>query len=124
MTDGISLMISAGALSSLSCIVGAVVQANRTRKIEPQPLKTKEVARFVTCEECARRHAEMNERISRAEGFHEVLLKKLDAIEEHNEERAKRMHARIDPLMETVSACNALIKEHIRASTWKGTGCD
>ena len=42
--DGLTLTVSAGFISTVSGLLGAWLQSNRTRRIEPQPLQVRTVS--------------------------------------------------------------------------------
>ena len=94
--DGITMSTAA-----ISAIVGGVGTWLKMRKI-PQPLKTKEADRFVTCDQCAEHRKAINARIDDIGPALGRVFKKLDENDKRAEERSIQTHRRLDPLVEEI----------------------
>lgn len=112
--DGMSLVLGGGAIGALCTLGAAWIKARYARtKVEPTPLEVAAAPRLVTCEACDRRHAEVDRRLDRHEDDLRAVLGKLDQIESNNENRAKRLHDRLDPVVRAVAANQELLRNHL-----------
>ena len=113
-TDGMSLVLGGSAFGALCTLAGAWIRARYGRaKVEPQPLEVAPAPKFVTCEQCETHRRAMAERVDAVETMQTRVLDKLDLIEQHNEDRARRLHARLDPISESAAKSAALLANHL-----------
>lgn len=128
MTDGISitgLTIGGAALTTIGGLVGAYLKARHGRtEITPQPLEVRESERYVRCEDCIRRHAEVDKRHGDLEqevrADRRALSEQLSGIraaivegDRKAEERSRNLHKRIDPLVGAIAQAGASIDNHL-----------
>lgn len=119
------LTVGGAALTTLGGLVGAWLKARHGRtEITPQPLEVRESERYVRCEDCIRRHAEVDKRHGDLEqearadrrGLAEALGGIRAAIVEGDrkaEERSRNLHKRIDPLVTAVAQASTSIDNHL-----------
>jgi len=131
-TDSISSLISGGGLviggAALAKLIDAALSMWRSRhqrtEITPQPLEVREAPAYVRCEDCIRRHAEVDKRHGDLEqevradrrALHDSLGAIRAAIVESDrkaEERSRNMHKRIDPLVTAVAQASTSIDNHL-----------
>ena len=112
--DGINLAIGGTAVTALAGLAGAWIKARYGRKVDVGRMPPVEMAeKYVTCEQC-KAHRERIER--RVDAQFEMFAKvsdKLDLIEAHNEDRAKRMHDRLDPVIRSAAETSAVLRNHL-----------
>lgn len=119
------LTIGGAALTTLGGLVGAWLKARHGRtEITPQPLEVREAPAYVRCEDCIRRHAEVDKRHGDLEqevradrrALHDSLGAIRSAIVEGDrkaEERSRNLHRRIDPLVTAVAQASTSIDNHL-----------
>ena len=119
------LTIGGAALTTIGGLVGAWLKARHGRtEITPQPLEVREAPAYVRCEDCIRRHAEVDKRHGELEqevradrrALHDSLGAIRAAIVEGDrkaEERSRNLHKRIDPLVGAISAATHSIENHL-----------
>ena len=119
------LTIGGAALTTLGGLVGAWLKARHGRtEITPQPLEVREAPAYVRCEDCIRRHAEVDKRHGELEqevradrhALHDSLGAIRAAIVEGDrkaEERSRNLHKRIDPLVGAIGAATHSIENHL-----------
>ena len=119
------LTIGGAALTTLGGLVGAWLKARHSRtEITPQPLVVREAPAYVRCEDCIRRHAEVDKRHGDLEqevradrrALHDSLGAIRSAIVEGDrkaEERSRNLHKRIDPLVTAVAQASTSIDNHL-----------
>ena len=102
-----SLVLGGGAIGALCTLGAAWIKARYARtKVEPTPLPVDVADKFVTCEQC-KAHRDHSEKL-----FSKVS-DKLDLIEAHNEDRAKRMHDRLDPVIRSSASTAEVLRQHL-----------
>lgn len=94
--DGIT--ISTGVVSAIAGVFGTWLKMRRI----PQPLKTEEAEKFVTCDQCAEHRKAINARIDDIGPALGRVFKKLDENDKRAEERSIQTHRRLDPLVEEI----------------------
>ena len=88
-----SLVLGGGAIGALCTLGAAWIKARYARtKVEPTPLPVDVADKFVTCEQCKAHR---------------------DHIEAHNEDRAKRMHDRLDPVIRSSASTAEVLRQHL-----------
>ena len=119
------LTVGGAALTTIGGLVGAWLKARHGRtEITPQPLEVREAPAYVRCEDCIRRHAEVDKRHGDLEqevradrrALHDSLGAIRAAIVEGDrkaEERSRNLHKRIDPLVGAISAATHSIENHL-----------
>ena len=119
------LTIGGAALTTIGGLVGAWLRARHGRtEITPQPLEVREAPAYVRCEDCIRRHAEVDKRHGDLEqevradrrALHDSLGAIRAAIVEGDrkaEERSRNLHKRIDPLVTAVAQASTSIDNHL-----------
>jgi hypothetical protein len=100
-------------LSGIAGILGVVVGRRSVNVKADPPLDVSLKQRFVTCEQCEAHRKAMTERVDAVETMQTRVLDKLDMIEQHNEDRARRLHARLDPISESAAKSAALLANHL-----------
>ena len=101
--DGISLNIIGGtALTTLGGIAGAWIKAKFAKN--PQPFETHRVNDCITVQECNRKMAAIDGRVTRLErkvdnGF-EKIIDKLSALDNRSEDRANALYRRLDAVID------------------------
>ena len=112
--NGVYIALGSGAVGALCSLGAAWIKARFSKtKVEPTPLPVEVADKFVTCAEC-KAHRERIER--RVDAQFEMFAKvsdKLDLIEAHNEDRAKRMHDRLDPVIRSTAETAGILKQHL-----------
>jgi hypothetical protein len=112
--DGINLAISSAALTALAGVAGAWIKARYGRtKVEPTPLPVDVADKFVTCDQCKAHREALAKRVDAQLELFSKVSDKLDLIEAHNEDRAKRMHDRLDPVIRSSAATAEVLKQHL-----------
>lgn len=112
--DGINLVMGGTAVTALSGIAGAWIKARYGRtKVDPTPLPVEVAQRFVTCDQCQAHRDAIGKRFDAQVQLFSKVSDKLDLIEAHNEDRAKRMHDRIDPIIREAAATGEAIRQHL-----------
>ena len=112
--DGISVAIGVPAITAISGLAGAWIRARYGRKIEVGKMPPVEMAdKYVTCEQCRQHRERIERRVDAQLEMFSKVSEKLDIIEAHNEDRAKRMHDRLDPVIRTAAATNELLRNHL-----------
>lgn len=107
-------------LSSVLTAIGFIIRGNKREeklrekiaedlraKIVNDPLNTHEVPVYVTCDQCAAHRASLTKRIDELGPALNRIFKKLSENDQRSEERANKIHCRIDPLIEKVAATSA-----------------
>ena len=69
--------------------------------------------KYVTCDQCRMHREHIEKRVDAQLSLFKEVMGKLDLIEEHNEDRAKRMHDRLDPVICTSAATAEALKQHL-----------
>lgn len=69
--------------------------------------------KYVTCDQCKAHREHIEKRIDTQTQMFAKVSDKLDMIEEHNEDRAKRMHDRLDPVIRQAAATGEAMKQHL-----------
>lgn len=123
------LVLSGGALSLIvTSLVKVWTSRNQKNDVGPQPFEVKAVDRYVTCEDCIRkhmaidkRHDELNQEIKNdRQALSDQLTgirSALSANDKAAEERSRNLHKRIDPMIESVGVLKGRVEDHIHAST-------
>lgn len=112
--DGIQIIAGGSALTVLGGIAGAWIKARYGRtKVDPTPLPVEVAQRFVTCDQCQAHRDAIGKRFDAQVQLFSKVSDKLDLIEAHNEDRAKRMHDRIDPIIREAAATGEAIRQHL-----------
>lgn len=112
--DGINLVMGGTAVTALSGIAGAWIKARYGRtKVDPTPLPVEVAQRFVTCDQCQAHRDAIGKRFDAQVQLFSKVSDKLDVIEAHNEDRAKRMHDRIDPIIREAAATGEALRQHL-----------
>ena len=118
--DGMSLVLGGGAIGALCTLGAAWIKARYARtKVEPtapdrKPAFPVELAdKYVTCDQCKAHREHIEKRIDTQTQMFAKVSDKLDMIEEHNEDRAKRMHDRLDPVIRQAAATGEAMKQHL-----------
>lgn len=112
--DGVNLAISSAAVTALAGLAGAWIKARYGRtKVEPTPLPVDVADKFVTCEQCKAHREALAKRVDAQLELFSKVSDKLDLIEAHNEDRAKRMHDRLDPVIRSSAATAEVLKQHL-----------
>lgn len=112
--DGINLAISSAALTALAGVAGAWIKARYGRtKVEPTPLPVDVADKFVTCEQCKAHRDHIEKRVDAQLELFSKVSDKLDLIEAHNEDRAKRMHDRLDPVIRSSASTAEVLRQHL-----------
>jgi len=112
--DGIQIFAGGSALTVLGGIAGAWIKARYGRtKVDPTPLPVEVAQRFVTCDQCQAHRDAIGKRFDAQVQLFSKVSDKLDLIEAHNEDRAKRMHDRIDPIIREAAATGEAIRQHL-----------
>ena len=117
--DGVSLTMSAAAVSAIAGLAGAWIKAKCGKTTVPQPLKT-EIAPdpltvknekkpvFVTVGEFNTRLGKVEQDIKDLRGdiqsSNAAVLAKLDENDRRSEERAQKTHQRLDPFIRELGA--------------------
>ena len=119
------LTISGAALTAIGGVVGAWIRARYARtRIEPQPLEVRESERYVRCDDCIRRHQEVDRKhedlVQEVRADRRSLAEALGGIrkaisdgDRKAEERSRNLHKRIDPLVGAISAATHSIENHL-----------
>lgn len=112
--DGMSLVLGGGAIGALCTLGAAWIKARYARtKVEPTPLPVDVAERYVSCEQCRQHRERIERRVDAQLEMFSKVSDKLDLIEAHNEDRAKRMHDRLDPVIRTAAGTAELLKNHL-----------
>lgn len=114
--DGMILVIGGGALGAICTLGAAWIKARFSKtKVDPQPLEVSDATppRYVSCAECDRRHAEIDRRMAQSDADTRAILAKLDDLKRDNENYARRIHDRLDPVVQAVAANQELLKQHL-----------
>lgn len=112
--DGVNLAISSAAVTALAGLAGAWIKARYGRtKVEPTPLPVDVADKFVTCEQCKAHRDHIEKRVDAQLELFSKVSDKLDLIEAHNEDRAKRMHDRLDPVIRSSASTAEVLKQHL-----------
>ena len=108
-------MIGGTAVGAICTLLGSWIKARfgRTR-IEPQPLEVENAPRYVTCEQCQQNRHAFDNQLSDFRHSYDIISAKLDRIEDNNEERAKRLHDRLDPLVKSAASTADMLSEHLK----------
>lgn len=86
---------------------------NQRTEVSPTPLPVEVAQRFVTCDQCQAHRDAIGKRFDAQVQLFSKVSDKLDLIEAHNEDRAKRMHDRIDPIIREAAATGEAIRQHL-----------
>lgn len=113
--DGMSLVLGGGAIGALCTLAAAWIKARFGQKarIEPTPLPVDVADKFVTCEQCRQHREHIEKRVDAQMDMFARVSDKLDLIEAHNEDRAKRMHDRLDPVIRSSASTAEVLKQHL-----------
>lgn len=112
--DGVNLAISSAAVTALAGLAGAWIKARYGRtKVEPTPLPVDVADKFVTCEQCKAHREALAKRVDAQLELFSKVSDKLDLIEAHNEDRAKRMHDRLDPVIRSSASTAEVLRQHL-----------
>lgn len=112
--EGLNLAIGGAALGSLCTVAAAWIKARFAKtRVEPTPLPVEVAQRFVTCDQCQAHRDAIGKRFDAQVQLFSKVSDKLDLIEAHNEDRAKRMHDRIDPIIREAAATGEAIRQHL-----------
>jgi len=112
--DGVNLAISSAAVTALAGLAGAWIKARYGRtKVEPTPLPVDVADKFVTCEQCKAHRDHIEKRVDAQLELFSKVSDKLDLIEAHNEDRAKRMHDRLDPVIRSSASTAEVLRQHL-----------
>jgi hypothetical protein len=121
--DGINLVMGGTAVTALSGIAGAWIKARYGRtKVDPTPLPVEVAQKYVSCEECKAHRERIERRVDAQMEMFARVSDKLDLIEAHNEDRAKRMHDRIDPVIRTTAETAGVLRQHLEDHRAARTG--
>ncbi len=118
--DGMSLVLGGGAIGALCTLGAAWIKARYAKtKVEPtapdrKPAFPVELAdKYVTCDQCKAHREALAKRVDAQLELFSKVSDKLDLIEAHNEDRAKRMHDRLDPVIRSSAATAEVLKQHL-----------
>lgn len=112
--DGIQIFAGGSALTVLGGIAGAWIKARYGRtKVDPTPLPVEVAQRFVTCDQCQAHRDAIGKRFDAQVQLFSKVSDKLDLIEAHNEDRAKRMHDRLDPVIRSSASTAEVLRQHL-----------
>lgn len=112
--DGMSLVIGGGAFGALCTLGAAWIKARFAKtKVDPTPLPVEVADKFVTCAECKANRERIERRVDAQFEMFAKVSDKLDLIEAHNEDRAKRMHDRLDPVIRSTAETAGILKQHL-----------
>ena len=112
--DGVNLAISSAAVTALAGLAGAWIKARYGRtKVGPTPLPVDVADKFVTCEQCKAHRDHIEKRVDAQLELFSKVSDKLDLIEAHNEDRAKRMHDRLDPVIRSSASTAEVLRQHL-----------
>ena len=112
--DGMSLVLGGGAIGALCTLGAAWIKARYARtKVEPTPLPVDVADKYVTCEQCRQHREHIERRVDAQLELFSKVSDKLDLIEAHNEDRAKRMHDRLDPVIRSSAATAEVLRQHL-----------
>ena len=112
--DGVNLAISSAAVTALAGLAGAWIKARYGRtKVETTPLPVDVADKFVTCEQCKAHRDHIEKRVDAQLELFSKVSDKLDLIEAHNEDRAKRMHDRLDPVIRSSASTAEVLRQHL-----------
>ena len=112
--DGMSLVLGGGAIGALCTLGAAWIKARYARtKVEPTPLPVDVADKFVTCEQCKAHRDHIEKRVDAQLELFSKVSDKLDLIEAHNEDRAKRMHDRLDPVIRSSASTAEVLRQHL-----------
>ena len=101
-------------MGALCTLAGAWIKARYGRtKVDPTPLPVEVAQRFVTCDQCQAHRDAIGKRFDAQVQLFSKVSDKLDIIEAHNEDRAKRMHDRIDPIIREAAATGEALRQHL-----------
>ena len=98
------IMISSGAVGAICTLLGAWVKAKFAKN--PQPFETHRVNDCISVQECNRKMAAIDDRVTRLEervnsGF-DKLSAQLSAMDDKSEARSVALHRRLDNLVERI----------------------
>lgn len=126
MDDGISLLVGGGTAGALITLAGQMIAARMKRRADvgPQPFEVKPSPNYVLCEDCIRRHMDVEKRHDELaleiKGDRQALSEQLSgirgALSENDlkaEERSRNLHKRIDPLVNAIAGAKANIDNHL-----------
>ena len=112
--DGLNLAIGGAALGSLCTVAAAWIKARFAKtRVEPTPLPVEVAKEFVTCDQCRQHREEIGRRVDAQLEMFSKVSDKLDLIEAHNEDRAKRMHDRLDPVIRSAAETSGVLRQHL-----------
>lgn len=112
--DGLNLAIGGAALGSLCTVAAAWIKARFGRKVEIDKMPPVAMAdKFVTCDQCKAHRDAIDKRFDAQVQLFSKVSDKLDLIEAHNEDRAKRMHDRLDPVIRSAAEALVLMRQHL-----------
>ena len=109
-----SLVLGGGAIGALCTLGAAWIKARYARtKVEPTPLPVDVADKYVTCEQCRQHREHIERRVDAQRELFSKVSDKLDLIEAHNEDRAKRMHDRLDPVIRSSASTAEVLRQHL-----------
>ncbi len=80
---------------------------------KPAPFPVDVADKFVTCEQCRQHREHIEKRVDAQRELFSKVSDKLDLIEAHNEDRAKRMHDRLDPVIRSSASTAEVLRQHL-----------
>ncbi len=117
MEDGISMAIGGTAVGALFTFLGTLVKARWSKtKVEPTPLPVEMAEKYVTCEQCALRHAEVEKRFQAGNTAFKDLRKEITGMREDLHAGLARINDRISPVAEACAANSAAIQIMLKES--------
>ena len=95
---------------------------NQRTEVSPTPLPVEVAKEFVTCDQCRQHREEIGRRVDAQLEMFARVSDKLDLIEAHNEDRAKRMHDRLDPVIRSAAETSGVLRQHLEDHRAARTG--
>ena len=105
-------IVLSGALVFKLLDIGYKVWATRHQKtkVEPQPLAVELAQRYVTCEQCAAKHAEVDKRFQIGTNAFKELRNEMSGMRKDLHEGLAKINDRISPVAEACAANSAAIQ--------------
>jgi hypothetical protein len=113
-----AIVFCIGVLGAL--LLGKQIWGRREAQRIEQPVQVQEVAPYVTKKDCEREHRSIVDRVERLEAEMRVIRSKMDDDKDQllqaGEERARRLHQRIDMVEAEIRAMPKMIVDLINGS--------